>query len=390
MKNIFVLPTEKPNSGYVIGKCIKELSDVKVGEFRKIFYLLFSEEYFQPHEIYITDDEEIKEWFIVNGTNGYSPPMKYSVMFPENRFPNGHNKDILKLLPVILTTDKELIKDGIQAIEDTFLDWFIENPTCEFAQVGKVTKINYDFPRDVFYRYGVTIPNQGLESVIDKPKITEECGFPTEFTEDIRNTLIGHKTSIVPQVVPVFLGTEHEISIVPKSFESDQELKGLLFNERYGQVGSIAEITGIGSEAFESILPEGDILPVKEIAMTKQEVIKQAYGEHWEAVKDYVDENGYCAQWPGIRQAINKDFIEFKPWEKWRPKSLKGLETNNGWTKIESESDLPGDRDARYNLCHISKDGYLPNESFSILKSFWETGIITHYQPTIKIEKPLW
>lgn len=28
--------------------------------------------------------------------------------------------------------------------------------------------------------------------------------------------------------------------------------------------------------------------------MTKQEAIQKAYGEHWEKVKEFVDENGFC------------------------------------------------------------------------------------------------
>jgi hypothetical protein len=36
---------------------------------------------------------------------------------------------------VILTTNKLLIKDGVQAIPDEFLEWFVKNPSCEEVEV---------------------------------------------------------------------------------------------------------------------------------------------------------------------------------------------------------------------------------------------------------------
>jgi hypothetical protein len=38
---------------------------------------------------------------------------------------------------VILTTNKLLIADGIQPIDDDFLEWFVDNPSCEFVEVKK-------------------------------------------------------------------------------------------------------------------------------------------------------------------------------------------------------------------------------------------------------------
>ena len=32
---------------------------------------------------------------------------------------------------IILTTDQDLIADGVQAIDDEFLEWFVKNPSCE-------------------------------------------------------------------------------------------------------------------------------------------------------------------------------------------------------------------------------------------------------------------
>jgi hypothetical protein len=59
VQNLFLVPADKLQDGYILGKCIKDLADVKIGQFVKVHYLLFSEEYFQPYDILVTSDEEI-------------------------------------------------------------------------------------------------------------------------------------------------------------------------------------------------------------------------------------------------------------------------------------------------------------------------------------------
>jgi hypothetical protein len=39
---------------------------------------------------------------------------------------------------IILTTDSDLIKDGVQAIDDEFLEWFVNNPSCEEVEFKKI------------------------------------------------------------------------------------------------------------------------------------------------------------------------------------------------------------------------------------------------------------
>ena len=38
---------------------------------------------------------------------------------------------------IILTTDKNLITDNVQSIDDDFLQWFVNNPSCESVDVVK-------------------------------------------------------------------------------------------------------------------------------------------------------------------------------------------------------------------------------------------------------------
>lgn len=81
------------------------------------------------------------------------------------------------------------------------------------------------------------------------------------------------------------------------------------------------------------------------------------------------------------------DFIKF------RPKSLKGIENNNGWIKIESEKDLPTD-DTMYRSGFFKKDGefYQDNNLFNLkttLQALTQNHY-THYQLINKPESPLY
>ena len=62
---------------------------------------------------------------------------------------------------IILTTDQDLIKDGVQAIDDDFLEWFVKNPSCEVVDVLKC-------------------PIEGLYALIAKEEETKcYCGHTT-------------------------------------------------------------------------------------------------------------------------------------------------------------------------------------------------------------------
>ncbi|KUY28050.1 hypothetical protein [Elizabethkingia ursingii] len=131
---------------------------------------------------------------------------------------------------------------------------------------------------------------------------------------------------------------------------------------------------------------------------SKTEAIKAAYGEHWdklsEEAKDFVLSNdGYVSYWHWSHFNMDFDF-DLKTSGLYRPKSLSGIETNNGWTRIESEEDLPKEAiecyfiageeiyKGWYNL--ISFNGRLkPN---SVVINF-SNDMVTHYQP-IETPKP--
>jgi hypothetical protein len=132
--------------------------------------------------------------------------------------------------------------------------------------------------------------------------------------------------------------------------------------------------------------------------MTKQEKIREAYGEHFEAVKDYVDENGWCdlsimpLKWK--ISEINDIDIEDFTW--FRPKSLAGIEDNNGWIKIESEDDLP----ISTIMYHVVLNGKKSKALYAGKNRWFVNGNdfpktteihgITHYQPIIETKPPIY
>ncbi len=116
MKNIQILPTDKPS---------------------RLFYnvggaLLFTNyEHYNGVNIYITSDEEIKEgdWYIHN-QKGTGLRVQQCI---NTNLPMDSKK-------ITLTTDQDLIKDGIQPISDEFLQWFVNNSSCEKVEVVELIK----------------------------------------------------------------------------------------------------------------------------------------------------------------------------------------------------------------------------------------------------------
>lgn len=78
--------------------------------------------------------------------------------------------------------------------------------------------------------------------------------------------------------------------------------------------------------------------------MEKREIIKKAYKKSYDALKDYINENGFVDCVKNRKISLIPFFdvseIEFNGHLS-RPKSLKGIENNNRWVKIYCENDMP-------------------------------------------------
>ena len=126
MKNIHVLPTDKPSRIYLIKSNNKLGITSNNPEFTENFGSGT-----QNQHIYITSDEEIKEgdWCL----DFMNDKIYVATKVVLHNLKSLEYEEYLK--KIILTTDQDLIKDGVQAIDDKFLEWFVKNPSCEFVKV---------------------------------------------------------------------------------------------------------------------------------------------------------------------------------------------------------------------------------------------------------------
>lgn len=126
MKNIYVLPTDKPSRLYLgkNGNFVFGMMQTSVQS---------KNDHFCNQHIYITFDKEIKvgDWFLPKGHINPHKLKGFNKINGDLESYNGLCYDISKCKKIILTTDYDLIKDGVQAIDDEFLEWFVKNPSCE-------------------------------------------------------------------------------------------------------------------------------------------------------------------------------------------------------------------------------------------------------------------
>ncbi len=172
MKNIHLIPTDKPSRLYEFGGSYSLQPK--------------AQENFRNYHIYITSDEEIKEgvnqWYLDKNINK-----------PYN---SGGAQYSNKQNVIILTTDQDLIADGVRAIDDDFLQWFVKNPSCEFVETHIVEICTY-----CGRQYCDNIDCRGYN---DKPKYL--ISFPENTTQRIITYCDGYevytKEIIIPQEEP--------------------------------------------------------------------------------------------------------------------------------------------------------------------------------------------
>jgi hypothetical protein len=135
MNNIHLIATEQSHLFY--HNCTKKFS-YKIDKYNECK----KSKCRHPQDIYITNDEEIKE-----GDYFWKPDC--NMIFKAEYTPHkGCQK-------IILTTDQELIKDCVQAIDDELLEWFVKNPSCESVDVQKWASL-----AECGYSYQIIIPKE--------------------------------------------------------------------------------------------------------------------------------------------------------------------------------------------------------------------------------------
>ena len=150
MKNIFILPTDQPSRLYYHSdNILRFISD----------NILFT----TSQHIYITSDEEIKSSEIDTKFCIFkSDSSKIKCLSGKN---HGRIKTIGKYYEIILTTNPTLIADGVQAIDDEFLEWFVKNPNCEFVEV-KIYPLTY--------QDGITFDKMEYQIIIPQEELKQD------------------------------------------------------------------------------------------------------------------------------------------------------------------------------------------------------------------------
>jgi len=173
MKNIHLIPTDRPsrlrigdNGNFVFGMIQTSIQSK-------------NDDFINQH-IYITSDasdEEIKvgDW-VITPTNDI---IQWAIV----------SKPIGK--KIILTTHQYLIKDGVQAIDDEFLEWFVKNPSCESVEIENkkvlvgwepdytYEDLGIDGSKNVYHNfYKIIIPQETLEEAVDR--LAKKYGYDIE------------------------------------------------------------------------------------------------------------------------------------------------------------------------------------------------------------------
>jgi hypothetical protein len=135
MKNIHILPTDKPSR-----ISIRDIDNKLCIHRPEVVYRGINQRGINQN-IYITSDEKPKAGeYAIATLNGNSEVVQLN-----------QSTCIYYDSKIVLTTDQDLNKDGVQAIDDEFLEWFVKNPNCEEVLVIK----NWNYPLDKRWEYKI-------------------------------------------------------------------------------------------------------------------------------------------------------------------------------------------------------------------------------------------
>ena len=164
MKNIFLLPTVQPSRLAIQLDC-KPIYNLQLSKIENNWT-----DNWEIQHIYITSDKKIEK-----GDWCYSIRDK-CINRCENPIPAL--EEALQYKVIILTTDPTLIADGIQEIDDEFLEWFVKNPTCDFVEVKTDYLLWKKSDKEKLSDcYKITIPQE-------HPQVISETGTQMFFDEE--------------------------------------------------------------------------------------------------------------------------------------------------------------------------------------------------------------
>ena len=190
MKNVYLIPTDKPSRLH-LGDSGLVLCDLNFGR-----------NTINGQNIYITSNEGIKDGDWCFGMDGIFQ-YKGKVNLPDVELPKK----------IILTTDPDLIADGVQAIDDEFLEWFVKNPSCEKVEINYIQQPctncewNYDSCPNAEEclkgNYKIIIPEEEPKNTCPKCRTTDfetchsiKCPMRKEEPKQIYYNTVGRENGV--------------------------------------------------------------------------------------------------------------------------------------------------------------------------------------------------
>ena len=316
MKNLHLLPIEKSS------RLVKIYNDVNRETFALKLDVEVNDSFKEYVNVYITSDEEIKEgdvvkipcgvgkvkelfWKFGNDNPSYIVEdifiykLRYGQKEGELQINSFRYEDVKK---IILTTDSKLIKDGVQEINDEFLEWFVKNSSCEQISVEEVY-----FHGSGYYKAS-ELSEQEKEkySFMKKYKII----IPKE-----ESTFYTKKCKCMIFEANCFTGLCKNCGGIPKEETKPKTMLESL--QEYFKNTSKEKVLEDWNE-FQHLDEEG--ITVKEfLENQKQETLEQAaekYSENWEEITGLDYENT-------VPSEVNKlDFINGAKWQQEQNKNL--------------------------------------------------------------------
>lgn len=124
--------------------------------------------------------------------------------------------------------------------------------------------------------------------------------------------------------------------------------------------------------------------------MTKEEKIKEAYGISYTHNKDVIDENGWNQKRIFCQSDLDHDNFDYDGVGHGvyisRPKSLQGIENNNGWIKLTGiKNEIPFGSGCVELYSMETEEYYISTDD----NEFIEIGRFTHYKIFNKSELPI-
>jgi hypothetical protein len=277
-KNIFLLSTDKPSRLHLAYNKDYYLS---IEPFSKL-----DTKNYKSFNIYITNDEEIKEgdWLlIIDDFETYAHKHK------GDNLPTTYHKKI------ILTTDQELIKYGVQAIDDEFLECFVLNPSCE----------EVDYWKYMSGEYSTMTKEEPKQST--KNKILAETSEQTkQKARDYGNTLVNIK---ITSETGSKLTFDEEGNIIKEEFQEEHRYNNTCdkYQEKLKQDYNEVHIRHCYQGEYEDGCKYGENNCPAKPKETEQETLE-------EAAEKYVENPNVIAKFSENKAMYKKMFSDGAKW----------------------------------------------------------------------------